>query len=116
LEGGNKMFHQNQKQDVIVNYNIDKVYWALLQAVEALSGFKLKNENRVTHTITINVSVSWFSWGELMDVSLADLGDNKTQINVSSGSKLGTEIVANSKNRKNIDKLMNSMTYFLEQL
>ena len=108
------MFHQNQQQQVVVNHNIDKVYDALLKSVENISAFKLKNQNITTHSISISVGVSLFSWGELMNVSLVDLGDNKTQINVSSGSKLGTEIVSNSKNRKNIDKLMNEMSSFLE--
>lgn len=108
------MFHQDQKQAVVVNYNIDKVFDAVIKAAESLSGFSVKNSNRLTHSISINVGMSLFSWGEQMTVSLNDLAENKTEIAFSSGSKLGTEFAANSKNRKNIDNLMNAMSNYLE--
>ena len=107
------MFHQDQKQRVLVNYNVDQVFDALLRGVESLSGFSVKNANRVIHSISINVGMSLFSWGEQMTVSLIDVAENKTEIAVSSGSKLGTEFVANTKNRKNIDKLLNAMSKYL---
>lgn len=107
------MYHQDQKQNVVVNFNIDKVFDAIIRAAENLSGFKVKNSNRITHSITINISASFFSWGEQMTVSLNALSQDKTEIYFSSGSKLGTELVANTKNRKNIDNLMNAMSMYL---
>lgn len=107
------MFHQDQKQDVVVNYNIDTVFDAIIKGAESLSGFSVKNSNKITHSISINVGMSLFSWGEQMTVSLNDLSDSKTEITFSSGSKLGTEYAANTKNRKNIDQLMNAMSRYL---
>ena len=108
------MFHQDQTRGVVVNYNIDKVYDAVLKGVEGLSGFTVKNNNRITHSITINVGMSLFSWGEQMNVSMIEISDNKTEIQFNSGSKLGTEFAANSKNRKNIDAVMNAMSKYLQ--
>lgn len=109
------MFQENQKQCFVVNYNIDKVYDAILNGAKTISGFKIKNENKVIHSISISVGVSLLSWGELVNVSLNDISENKTEININSCSKLGTELGANSKNRKNIDQLLNSMTLFLKK-
>lgn len=107
------MFHQDQKQGVVVNYNIDKVFDAVVKAAESLSGFTVKNANKLTHSISINVGMSLFSWGEQMTVSLNDVSEHKTEIMFSSGSKLGMEYAANTKNRKNIDQLMNAMSNYL---
>ena len=107
------MFHKDQTLGVVVNYNIDKVYDAVLKGANELSGFTVKNDNRITHSITINVGMSLFSWGEQMNVSMMEISDEKTEIQFNSGSKIGTEFVANSKNRKNIDTLMNAMSNYL---
>lgn len=48
-----------------------------------------------------------------MTVSLNDIGENKTEIYFASEGKLGTELVLNVKNQKNIDELMNAMTRYL---
>ena len=107
------MFHQGQKQCVVVNYSLEKVFDAILKGAESLSGFCVKNSNRVTHSVSINVGMTLFSWGEQMTVSLKDLAEDKTEILFSSASKLGTEFVANTKNLKNIDNLMNAMSKYL---
>ena len=107
------MFHQDQKQCVVVNYSLEKVFDAILKGAESLSGFSVKSSNRVTHSVSINVGMSLFSWGEKMTVSLKDLAEDKTEIVFSSGSKLGTEFVSNTKNRKNIDNLINAMSRYL---
>lgn len=107
------MLNQDKKQEIVVNYSIDKVFDAIIRAAEGISQFKIKNANIITHTVTINVRASMFSWGEIMSVSLQEIEKNKTGIMIASGSKLGTEIASNSKNRKNIDTLMNAMSYYL---
>lgn len=55
------MFHQDQKQGVIVNYNIDRVFDAIVKAAESLSGLTVKNANKLTRSISINVGMSLFS-------------------------------------------------------
>ena len=107
------MFNKEQHQDIVVNYNIETVYDAVLNAVAGLSGFKVLNENRATHVININVSLSMFSWGETMTVSLNPLSEMQTQVFISSNSKLGTEIAGKSKNRKNVEKLVNALNSIL---
>lgn len=107
------MFHQDQKHCVVVNYSLEKVFDAILKGAESLSGFSVKSSNRVNHSISINVGMSLFSWGEQMIVSLNDLAAAKTEIVFTSGSKIGTEFVSNTKNLKNIDNLMNAMSKYL---
>jgi len=107
------MLFKDIEHEIVVSYNIEKVYDAVLQAVDSLSKFSVKSENRVAHVINISVGVSMFSWGESMSVTLKDLSDSQTEIRFTSGSKLGTEIAAGSKNKKNIETLMNAMTSFL---
>lgn len=48
-----------------------------------------------------------------MTVSLNDISEHKTEIMFSFGSKLGMEYAENTKNRKNIDQLMNAMSNYL---
>ena len=84
------MFHQDQKQCVVVDYSLEKMFDAILNGAESLSGFSVKSSNRVTHSVSINVGLSLFSWGEQMTVSLKDLAEDKTEIVFFSGSKLGT--------------------------
>lgn len=108
------MFKQDKSQSIVVNYNIDTVYDAIIKGVDRLSNMSVRNANKITHSVTINVSMSLFSWGEQMTVSLNDISDDKTEILISSGSKLGTEIAANTKNRKNINELMDAMSMYLK--
>ena len=57
--------------------------------------------------------MSMFSWGERLTVYLNKMDDNKTQLSFNSKSKLGTEIAANSKNKKNIEKLINAINQYI---
>ena len=104
------MFHQDQKQCLVVNYSLEKVFDAILKGAESLPGFRVKSSNRVTHSVSIHVGMSLLSWGEEMTVSLKEVAAEKTEIVFTSGSKIGTEFVANTKNLKNIDNLMNAMS------
>lgn len=108
------MFCQDKSSMVVVNYNIDKTFNAILSATENISDFRITNKNKLTHSISISVKPSLFSYGEDMAVSLKQIEEGKTEIYCSSGSKLGTELVTNIKNRKNIDRLINEMSIFLE--
>ena len=77
------------------------------------SNFSVSMDNRALHQIVISVSISMFSWGESMRVFLTSLEENKTQVFISSDSNLGTEFAGKSKNRKNIDELVQGMTFYL---
>jgi hypothetical protein len=108
------MFGAARTNNVVVNYNIDTVYDALLRAIPTISGFKVKDESRMAHRISVGIGASLFSWGELMAISLSEVGENKTGIEFSSQSKLGTEIAANSKNQKNIDNIIKALERTLQ--
>ena len=96
---GEKMINNDEQQSVVVvNYDIDKVFNAINNSINTISGFKIKNSNHITHTFSISTGVSWTSWGEIMNISLIDLGENKTKIIVSSVSKVNSLFGANSKN------------------
>lgn len=58
----------NEKErKFIINYNIEEVYNAILEAAANVSKFRVTNANKVTHAITISVSMSLFSWGGTND-------------------------------------------------
>ena len=107
------MFERKREQEIVIEKNIEEVHEAVIKAVQNIKWFKLKAEDRATHTIDINVSVSLFAWGERMTVVLTDLGENKTQVKASSRSKLGTEVVAGSRNEKNVAKLIEEINKVL---
>ena len=107
------MFQREQNQVIILNSNINRVFDAIVRAAQGLSGFSVQNIDSQRYVIDINVGVSMFSWGERMMVSLFDRAGTQTEVHFTSASKLGTEIAAGSKNRKNIDNLINAMSKYL---
>ena len=52
-----------QEQSMIVNYDVDTVYEAVLKGAESLK-FAVKNANPITHSISLGVGMSLISWGE----------------------------------------------------
>ncbi len=108
------MFSRKESKVIVVEYDIEKVFYALIKGAESIYGFEIRYVTEVTHSVGINVRASLFTWGELVCASLNKLDDGKTEILVKSESKLGTEIFARSKNRENIAKLMEAMYLFLK--
>ena len=112
-----KMINNDQQQTTtIVNYGIERVYYAVIKGAESISSFTIKSANKITYSISISVGMSFSSWGEIMNVSLLYLDENRTKIDIRSVSKIGSLLGANYKNRENIDKILNAMSFYLQQV
>ena len=101
-------------QNLELNYSIDEVYEALIKGITSIKSFKLKSADHEHYFINVGVKMSMMSWGENLTVTLIKKADKKTEALFVSQSKLGTEIVAGSKNQQNISKLINAMMMFLK--
>ena len=96
-----------QAREFTINHNIEDAFNIVLKAIEETRSFKVADTDANEYIIRVNVGMSMFSWGEKMTIWLEKIGEEKTIIYFDSRSKLGTEIVANSKNKQNIQKLIN---------
>ncbi len=103
----------SSESNIIYSQPIDAVFDAVVLAAQSLK-YNVKLADRASHTVTINIGMSMFTWGEVMTVSLFTINDGRTSVIFSCKSKLGTEIAANSKNKKNISKLTEAMQNFLK--
>jgi len=103
----------NQTRELVAAHNIEETIEIVLKAVSDIKSFKVKKVDSEEHIIYVNVRMSMFSWGERLTVYLNKMDDNKTQLSFNSKSKLGTEIAANSKNKKNIEKLINAINNYI---
>lgn len=99
----------NQARELVVAHDIEKTTEIVLKAIDEIKAFKVKEIDSEEHIIYVNVRISMFSYGEKLTVYLKKLDENKTQLSFNSKSKLGTEIAANSKNRKNIENLIRAI-------
>lgn len=91
---------------------IDAVYQAVLMAANDVK-YKVAVADNVYHTVTLQVPISFFTWGEKVTVNMYTIADGRTSVIINSKSNLGTEIAAASKNKKNIEKLVQAMQKYL---
>lgn len=103
----------NQAKELIVAHNMEKTTEIVLKAIQDIKSFKVKEIDSEEHIIYVNVRMSMFSYGERLTVYLKKIDENKTQLSFNSKSKLGTEIAANSKNRKNIENLIHAINQYI---
>lgn len=103
----------NQSKEYVVNHNMEETTEIVLKAIKDIKSFKVKKVDSEEHIIYVNVRMSMFSYGEKVTVYLSKRDENKTTLTFNSRSKLGTEIVAQSKNRKNIENLINAINKYI---
>ncbi len=102
----------HQARELTVAFNMEKATEVVLKAVNDIKSFKVTRVDSEEHIIYINVRMSMFSYGEKLTVYLKEIDENKTQLSFNSRSKLGTEFVANSKNKKNIERLIEAINKY----
>ena len=108
------MFLRKKKEIIVIDYNIEKVFRALIKGAASISGFEISYVDEITHSIGINVKASLFTWGEHIYASLNDIGENKTEVIIKSESKIGLESLASAKNKRNVHKLIYAVYSFLK--
>ena len=107
------LFDRTQSTATSVDRNVEYVFDAFIAGINSLSGFTITMVDRPRYTITASVRMSMLTWGENVTINLVPTGPARTDIYVNSNSKLGTEIAGGSKNRKNVDKIMQAMASYL---
>lgn len=113
------MSNIDHTQDVVVQYAVDDTYNALKRAVQNNNDFKVDSFDDIMKTAHLKVGISLLSWGENVTISLTPNNNSGTNISFLSTPKVGSAAYQNfdmGKNRKNINKLMNSLSKELEKI
>ncbi|MDR0917290.1 MAG: hypothetical protein LBN02_08935 [Oscillospiraceae bacterium] len=117
----NSSFNPSERisERLVLNYDIERVFSATIQAVGETKGFALSDSNEVLHRIIVKTKASLFSWGEKMTVQLSKTEEG-TELSISSELKtsigsqgIGTQETIGKKNKKNIDKLLDAISRYV---
>lgn len=93
--------------------NIQSVYYKILSVTNQMRGLKLVGNNDNSHTIFMEGSVSFWSWGENVTITCQYLDDYHTRIHIESKPKLSTTLVDWGKGKRNINNVLNAMKMVL---
>jgi len=98
-------------------FNKDNVFEAICKAVPLITGFKVDSADKLTGRINVKANISLWSWGESILVQLSESAQNKTKVQITSGSKLGAlgGILDMGKNRKNVERILSGTSAILSQ-
>ncbi len=98
-------------------YKKDDVFDAICRAVPIITGLKLDSADKITGRINVKGNISLWSWGETILIQLSTAADNKTRMQISSGSKIGSlgGIFDMGKNRKNVERILSGTSAILSQ-
>ncbi len=110
------LFDKTQAQSLLYNYPSEALFQAMCIAVQQTNGFTLLIADPQSGMIRISKTMSLTTWGEDIFVQLIPVSQTQTNLQITSKSKLGTEIGARSKNRKNIEVLLEKMQLVLNQM
>lgn len=95
----------------IVEYKPDDAYAALLGAFKYFDNCKIKASDESLHTISAETDSSWQTWGEKMTIAVNPHGEAASEIVITSALKRG--LFDWGRNQKNIDKLIDLLSYEL---
>lgn len=99
---------KNARADMAYPYHIDNVFDAALAAAQNCR-MSIVSADRFNHVIYISKTMSFWTWGESINVYLGVLADGRTGLTVVSSSCLGFEIAAKSQNQKNVQEFLNAL-------
>jgi len=85
----------------VYDASYENVFDAAKKALEDCN-FKVKEANKKTGEITASAGISLVSWGENIDISISEIGKNKTRVGIYSGAK--AQLVDWGKSEKNVHK------------
>ncbi|MDK9356725.1 hypothetical protein [Lelliottia wanjuensis] len=96
-------FQQDTQQDF--PFPARDVYKALLIAVNKC-GMEIKNENSALMRVSLSVGLSWFSWGENVDVFVKPQNEMSCILCIDSQLKVRANKSGSHKHRKNFNKII----------
>ena len=82
----------------------EEVYDALLQGIGTIKGMKVKDADRASGQVVIKTSMSLASWGETVNLQVAEVGPNLSSVKIASKTK--AQLVDWGKNKKNIEQIL----------
>jgi len=103
----------NQSTEQRFPFSADVVFEHLLMVLPA-QNFTMKESDRLIRRITAAASLSLFSWGENISVSVAEDGPAACRVTIDSGLKLGTSWTGTHRNQKNIDTIIMALSKSLQ--
>jgi Protein of unknown function (DUF1499) len=86
----------------------DRVYEAVVQAVEGLPKMKAREGDPVRGRLEVSKTVSWKSWGEKITVDLSEPSPGQTRMKVR--SRLRAQLVDWGVNRQNVAAIIDATT------
>lgn len=97
-------FNANRSKKQIIEYKANDTYNALIRALEKGSPFFIKALDPTSRTIALETGISWRSWGENLLITVRPIADNKSELFISSTSKLG--LIDWGKNQDNLNNVL----------
>jgi hypothetical protein len=94
-------------------YTAEQVYNGLI-ATLGPAGYKLTSQDKVIGRIRASSGMSGFSWGENIAIQVVATSDRSTELVVQSDLKLGVNLVAASKNKENAERIIASLSHYLQ--
>ncbi len=73
--------------------------------IASLKGFSLKGSNPDQTKLKFKTGLSFFSWGETIDIDIKNVQD-RVQLEVRSRCALSTQVHDGGKNEQNVDKIL----------
>jgi hypothetical protein len=97
-------------------YFKDDVFDALVAAIPQISGMKIDTHDKVPGRILAKAGVTLWSWGEIIPITLIEVAQGRTRVNVTSTPKTGVMFGGAfdlGKNRKNIENILSAASKIL---
>jgi hypothetical protein len=92
------------------------VFRAVEAAVRGTSGMSIEEANPLAGHLSVKTSVSAFSWGEKVLVSVLDAGSGRSRVQIGSAAKtIMGSATTHGKNRKNVQRIISATSKVLEQ-
>lgn len=97
-------------------FSSEVVFRAATEAVRRLRGMDIVEENKLAKHLSIRTSMSAFSWGEKVSLSVQDAAPGKSRMAIQSGAKtiLGSA-TTHGRNRKNVEAIISTTSDILER-
>lgn len=100
----------SNNQTFIVNASLQQVNAlmcdaAFIQGTELTFAAHIPTPNQITFRFTTGVSFT--SWGEIVNITIAAIGNNQVQMSIDSECAMPTQIIDYGKNRRNVERVAN---------
>jgi len=90
----------------------DYVFNAVVASIPNI-GFSLKSQDRIIGRITASTSMSLFSWGENVTITVEKVDEGNTLVAIESALKVGMNVAGVHRHAKNFDVLVESVSSYL---